>query len=57
VGVPVPELDVQCWNWNGAKMGSNINIFVETRRVRKVSKRVGQDPQVVTGGMTKFHLT
>jgi hypothetical protein len=27
VGVPVPELDIQCRNWNGAKMGSNINIF------------------------------
>jgi hypothetical protein len=23
VGVPVPELDYQCRNWNGAKMGSN----------------------------------
>jgi len=24
VGVPVPELDDQCRNWNSAKMGSNI---------------------------------
>ena len=24
VGVPVPELDDQCQNWNSAEMGSNI---------------------------------
>jgi len=24
VGVPVPELDDQFWNWNGAEMRSNI---------------------------------
>jgi hypothetical protein len=30
VCVPVPELDIQCWNWNGTEMGSNIYTFKTT---------------------------
>jgi hypothetical protein len=30
LGVPFPELDDQCRNWNGAEMGSKIYIYIYT---------------------------
>jgi hypothetical protein len=43
VGVPVPELDNQCQNWNGAEMGSNIDTNFLGQTVRNAWLKKGYE--------------
>jgi hypothetical protein len=58
VGVPVPELDDQCQNWNGAKMGSNTYKHQMTTYVNEVLKpnQTGKAHKKVTLSQTLLSI-